>query len=94
MKSEFDWLLLFGLISACTDHDIYHQHQNRRMANVEQLLSSCLINIVIPDRVVDLPKREDLNVGNAWLSLVEDAGIREKAFFGALSSNLRYRIYN
>ena len=94
MKSGFDPLLVFDLISACTDHDIDHQHQNRRMANVEQLLSSCLIDIVIPDRVVDLPKREYSNVGNAWLSLVEDAGIREKAFFGAFSIDLRYHVYD
>lgn len=54
------------------------------MADAEQLLSSCSIDIVVPDTVVGLPQREEASSADVWLELAQGAGARQKAFFGAL----------
>ena len=59
------------------------------MADAEQLLSSCSIDVVVPDRVIDLPCREELGYGDTWLVLVRDAGARQRAFFGVLRAIIR-----
>ena len=62
------------------------------MADAEQLLSSCSIDVVVPDRVIDLPRREEFGCGDDWFDLVRDAGARQRAFFGVLRSIIRAQL--
>ena len=51
------------------------------MANVEHIFNSCLLELIVPDRVLHLPDNTSSNA-DEWLQSAKAAGERRHAFFG------------